>query len=174
MKRFFAFLLALSLCTMLTATPALAAWERELDAPKLVSSFTEMVAATPVEEWYPDANHRALLATLALMDIFLLQNDTYTNIAKAAIQSNNVFVALGNGRTQVTIYFYSNDMELCLDYFPADNRLCIATDVADWMSWYSPEQMISDLTTLGIFETYNHVPSESIASFYTALLEMFE
>lgn len=166
--RCMALLLALALC--LTSTAFAYEEERTVEAPKLLTIFQ-----STLDEWYADDQHRALLATCTLMDVFLTRNETYINTAQTAFSLDTVFVATQdmNYGQRLVIFFLGYDDEITVYFDPAQNVMTINYS-SNWNPLFDSAQMVDDYKALGIIDSYYHVPAETISAFYSAILEAMQ
>lgn len=152
-------LLALILCLGSVATAEL---DYSTTEPLFLSVFEYSAS-----EWYSGEFNRSLLATCAMLDAVLVDNEQWTTIVKSALAANTIYVARTDD--MLLVFFFAKTEMLVAYYTPSVTLFSLSQ--MDITSTTAPATRMAGYKSNGIIQSYYSVASNDIMGVYEMIMD---
>lgn len=158
LTRLLPLLLALVLCLGSVATAEL---DYSTTEPLFLSVFDY-----PASEWYSGEFNRSLLATCAMIDAVLVDNEQWTGIIKDALSANTIYVARTDD--MLLVFFFAKTEMLVAYYTPSVTLFSLSQ--MDITSTTTPATRMAGYKSNGIIQSYYAVSTSDIMEVYEMIM----
>ena len=152
MKRFATIIIALALTLFLPSC----AFAGNTEVIEIVPTFLPAIDYT-VTQWYTDDDSRTILATCALLDLYLSDNDQVHSIVTESLGRNSIYV----GKNSLTLYgfFFGNEKMVLLIFTPFNENAEVITSP---LSYQRAEECLELALKENLLTVYHQIDSEDI------------